>query len=797
MNSEKGGLYFLSTDSHRLLQFGDHGQNAVARGRVSGGAKVSLIAELKRRNVLRVAVAYIVVSWVIMQAGTLLFSVLELPAWISKALLALLVLGFVPAVILSWVYDLTPDGVKPTGEVTAPMGEYATRRLNKLTVAMVLVGVAFVLGDRFWPHDAAQPSVSESQKLRQDAGTGEQPPLPDSIAVLPFVNMSADPEQEFLGDGLAEELLNALAGVPGLKVAARMSSFSFKGKDATIGEVGAALNVRTVLEGSIRRSGDQLRITAQLIEVTDGYHLWSETYDRKMSDIFAIQDDISERILEALTARLGTGPAIQRTSPQAEIQPELYARFLWARRLMHDETRDSMETAHRELQAIAEVAPAFAPAWAMLANTWLELEQGDELGDIPPETAWPASRAAAEHALALDPNEPMAYHAMGHLASHEDRLDEAEAAYKRALQLQPAQVSSKLRLATLLFYQGRHREAMEVLRSAYQLDPLHPEVLWNLAHELNLYNQRGEAMVVLEKLYAINARLALGLEIHLYRDLGDGARAVWLARADLAESPDDPERRRRLASQLQWLGLHEDPVAQAEAENYVSLGVLGRDAEAARAIENAVAKLTDPWLRGNAVWRGSLARGDREAALEALWSRWQTEAGGAIGRKFDFRDCMALAALLKAAGRTEDNWAVLEVLGAHIGKMSASWVGGQVMFRGYLALLNSQTEEALRLLGQEADSGTAGFGGFGTALPNFGTAIAFPWLFEADPRLEGLLARFEKNRENQLVKLASWETHPPDLAKLRAGYVAEGGPSPRQDTPNILGNSQGRTTSTN
>lgn len=732
----------------------------------------SIFAELKRRNVLRAFVAYVVVAWVIMEAGSLLFSVLELPAWTSKALLAALALGLIPALILSWLYELTPDGLRPSRDVIGTgLAEATGKRMDRLVVAMVVVGIAFVVGDRLWttPETGdAVPVFSGDPAI--ESGLNSL----DSIAVLPFVNMSNDPEQEFLGDGLAEELLNALARKGNLKVAARTSSFSFKGKDTDIRVVGEALNVDTVLEGSVRRAGNRVRISAQLIEVAGGYHLWSETYDRELEDIFDIQDEITGRIMLALNKQLdGMGSQVA-TAPVRAVSPELYERFLWARHKLHDNTRESVENSHREFQAITEIAPDFAAAWAMLANTWLLLEQGDDLGDIPPATAFPAARQAIDTALALDPNETMAMNALGHLLIHLDHLEQAEAAYLKALDINPAQVETRLRLSSLLFFWGREQEALQALREAHELDPLHPRVLWNMAHETNLRNDRETAFEFLKRLYAVNASYARSLEIHLYRDNGDGARAVWLARVTLDEAPGEPERRKTLARQLQWLGIHEDPIAQEEAENYVSLAALGRREEALRAAESAFSETSDPWLRGSITWRTRLALGDRQAALDDLWRRWNEAPDGKLTRTFDFRDGMALAALLKDAGRTADLAAVLELLGPHVQMQSAAWTGGKRMFEGYLALLRNELALANRLLDAEAATGAAGFGGFGTALPHFGTVLPFDWLFSADPGLTAVLLRFEDNRQQQLRLLVEWQRKDFNIEQLRTGYLAAG-----------------------
>ncbi|MGB5621568.1 MAG: hypothetical protein WBN65_03660 [Gammaproteobacteria bacterium] len=269
---------------------------------------MSLFEELKRRNVFKVALLYLVAAWLILQVADVLFDALELPASWLRLVLALLVLGFPLAVIFSWVFEMTPEGLKRERDMDRTTGVSAkTTRINILIAVLLVLAIATVAVDRMLPE---QPEVADvAAETTQPIPVADPaalaaakfaPPPVRSIAVLPFVNMSADPENEYFADGLSEEILNFLAGVPGLQVTARTSSFQFKGKNADVREVGETLNAAHVLEGSVRRSGDQARITAQLIRAADGYHLWSETYDRTMEDTFEVQTDIAESVSRAL-----------------------------------------------------------------------------------------------------------------------------------------------------------------------------------------------------------------------------------------------------------------------------------------------------------------------------------------------------------------------------------------------------------------------------------------------------------------------------------------------------------------
>ncbi len=271
---------------------------------------MSLFEELKRRNVIRVALLYGVAAWLTLQVADLLFEAMELPASWLRLVLALLILGFPFALIFSWVFEMTPEGLKREKDVdrSRSITPHTGRKINILIAVLLVLAIGSVAVDRLIPEREAP-----AQTAAVEDAPGEQTvdpsqlvaekfaPVPEqSIAVLPFVNMSGDEENEYFADGLSEEILNFLAGIPDLQVTARTSSFQFKGKNMDVREVGEALNAAHVLEGSVRRSGDRARITAQLIRASDGYHLWSETYDRTLDDIFEVQTDIAESVTRAL-----------------------------------------------------------------------------------------------------------------------------------------------------------------------------------------------------------------------------------------------------------------------------------------------------------------------------------------------------------------------------------------------------------------------------------------------------------------------------------------------------------------
>ena len=281
----------------------------------------SVWTELKRRNVVRVAIAYGIVSWLVLQLIDVLLPLLTLPEWVGRFVLLILIVGFFLALILSWAFELTPEGVKLEKDVdrSQSVTHSTGRKLDFIIIGVLSIALIMFVLDKFGaaPNEAPAQIAAEAPKSEKTSANVEASEE-NTIAVLPFVNMSSDPEQEYFSDGLTEELLNLLSRIPELRVTSRSSSFFYKGKDFQISDVGQALGVGHVLEGSVRRSGETIRITAQLIEVTSDIHIWSNTWDRKFEDVFAIQDEIAAAVVDALKiSMLGEAPRVAETTPEA------------------------------------------------------------------------------------------------------------------------------------------------------------------------------------------------------------------------------------------------------------------------------------------------------------------------------------------------------------------------------------------------------------------------------------------------------------------------------------------------
>jgi len=289
---------------------------------------MSLIAELKRRNVFRVGVAYAIVAWLLIEVASVLLPTFDAPDWVMKAFSSLVILGFPLALILAWAFELTPEGIKREADVdrTESITHVTGRKLDFAIIGLLALAVVYFAVDKF----VLQPAPEPTEVIAEAVPAAEPTMQVKTIAVLPFVNMSGDPEQEFFSDGISEELLNVLAKVKGLRVTSRTSAFAFKGTNASIREIAAELGVEHVLEGSVRMAGERVRITTQLIDVETDSHLWSASYDRELSDIFAVQDEIAAKVGEALkVALLGVDSTLIRSIPETSI--DVYSDYLLAR----------------------------------------------------------------------------------------------------------------------------------------------------------------------------------------------------------------------------------------------------------------------------------------------------------------------------------------------------------------------------------------------------------------------------------------------------------------------------------
>ena len=428
----------------------------------------SFWVELKRRNVVRVAIAYAIVSWLLLQVADVVLDNIEAPAWVFQAILLLLVIGFPVAIIFAWAFELTPEGLKKEKDVdrSESITNITGRKLDFVIIGVLVVAVGFLLLDKIY--------LSEGDTAADEVIATER----QSIAVLPFVNMSPDPDQEYFSDGLSEEILNLLAKIPDLKVIGRTSSFAFKGKNQDLRIIGQTLGVRTLLEGSVRKSGNEVRVTVQLIDASDGTHIWSETYNRTLNDIFAVQDDVAAAIIDALQMHISAIPTRGRPTDNTEA----YALFLKARAFVSDGRFDESE---ETLLSAIELDPKFAEAHELLAyKHWIHSEQ---------QRAY----EAAAKALAIDPNLVLAQ-AVYQQAKIGTHLAGVEA-FERAVREQPGNPALIQPLSWNLMQAGYLREALSLSEQLVDVDPLSVFANGMLSGALYAAGHTGESITALER----------------------------------------------------------------------------------------------------------------------------------------------------------------------------------------------------------------------------------------------------------------------------------------------------------
>jgi len=489
-----------------------------------------LLEELKRRRVFRALVGYGVAAFAVLQIIEPVMHGLHWPEAVLSYVVVALALGFPLVVALAWVFDVKAGRIERTVPAAGLRGVRLAAVITGIGVLAAAPGLAWYLFLR--PGVRSSPS-DEAMRAKLDA----VPPASDiravpSIAVLPLVNLSRDPDQEYFADGLAEELLNLLAKVPGLHVAGRTSSFSFKGKNEDLRAIGQKLNVKTVLEGSVQRAGDRLRITTQLINAADGYHVWSETYDRKLTDVFAVQDEISRSVVAALKVQLLPERAAGLERPATN--PDAYAQVLLGRHLIVRGSLQGYQLALAAFRKAVELDPKYAPAWAgvaiasfhvgegvgwhldsrendfarTLAAADKAIELGPDLADgyaargyvrVLKTTDWAGARADLARAIALSPGNADAICSQGDLFATLGRLPEAIATLSRATELDPLSVQAWWRLAWYHLGAGHVEEAREIARRTLELFPEHSHAARTLGFALLLETRLDEAQAAFQR----------------------------------------------------------------------------------------------------------------------------------------------------------------------------------------------------------------------------------------------------------------------------------------------------------
>ncbi|MFC1702563.1 adenylyl cyclase, partial [Pseudomonadota bacterium] len=399
---------------------------------------MSFFEELKRRNVFRVGIAYAVSAWILLQVVDLVLENIEAPVLVMKVFMLAMAIGFPLALIFAWAFEMTPDGVKLEKDVdrSQSITHKTAHRMNRNIIIALVIAVALLLVDKFRPEtntDAGADAVKvENVEISTPGAEKEK-----SIAVLPFVDMSPDGDQGYFADGISEEILNVLVKTHTLKVAGRTSSFQFRDREVDLQTIGEQLGVANILEGSIRKANNRVRITAQLVTASDGFHLWSETYDRELTDIFAIQDEIARAITDALAIELNLADTGQSLVSVSTSNMEAYDRYLEARGLIAQ--RQDFERANKLLTEATQMDPEFAEGWAANAQShslsiyYLEVDR-DKYKDL--------AVSMANKALEIDPNLAMAHSVLGDIYRDRYQWKEARESYLHALALNPDEIEA-------------------------------------------------------------------------------------------------------------------------------------------------------------------------------------------------------------------------------------------------------------------------------------------------------------------------------------------------------------------
>ena len=496
---------------------------------------MSLFLELKRRNVLRVAAAYVVVSWLVIQVAETIFPLFGYDDSPARIVVIVLAIGLIPVIIFSWAFEMTPEGLKKESEVdrSQSITPHTGKRINRVILVVLTLALGYFALDKFVlnPQREAAMEKQVAVQVEEARREGRTEALVESYGLVPSgekldIILSSDKEQEYFSDGMSEELLNLLAKIPELRVTSRSSAFSFKGKDFKIADVGRELNVSNVLEGSVRKSGNMVRITAQLISVEGDVHLWSETYDRTLDDIFAIQDEIAATVVERLKITLlGTPPKVQETNPEA------YASYLLGRNLRHQNTAESLEQAQMQLLHASAIDPSYAPVWVELGSVYTR--QANR-GLRPIDEGFTLAREAINKALAINPDYALAHASLGWIVmSIDNDLVTAARHLERALHLESTNLSIIRKAAHLTASLGRLDEAIALDEYVRTRDPVSASAHNNLGLYYLSARRWDEAIVSFSTALTLSpgyygAQSAIGVTLLLMGDPQAALEAIQL-----------------------------------------------------------------------------------------------------------------------------------------------------------------------------------------------------------------------------------------------------------------------------
>ena len=527
---------------------------------------MNFFRELKRRNVIRMAGLYLVGAWLILQVAQTLLPIFGTPDWVLKTMVVLVALGFIPALIFSWVFELTPEGLKRDHQVKPEesIAHLTGRRMDFMIITVLALALIYFAIDKFLLAPRREAALVAA--AAQQATLAARPTISKkSIAVLPFADLSPGHDQEYFSDGMAEEILDALAQVQDLKVAGRTSSFYFRGRNENLHAIGEALGVANILEGSVRKQGDKVRISVELIQAADGFRLWSESYDGDLSDVFELQERIARAVVDELKVVLqGNTPA--RLVPKATNNIEAHQQYLRGRYFWNRRGFDNLQNAVVSFKAALAADPDYADAWAGLAQTYAlipEYSASDPAGNEKTIDTVSEALDAADHALRLDPASSRALSARAYVRCvYQFDWAKAEADYRAALASDPRDSAARHWYGELLMYQRRWPEAAIQFDAAIALDPLASIIQVSKALSVWFQGDPAAALPYLDEslklvpgfYYSLINKAAVLVELHRFdeaaavaRDLPEGKRETVLS---FIEAMQDSSRKEAAAQEL-------------------------------------------------------------------------------------------------------------------------------------------------------------------------------------------------------------------------------------------------------
>ena len=544
---------------------------------------MSLFNELKRRNVFRVGIAYTVAAWVLLQVVDLVLENIATPDWVMKVFMLGVILGFPIAIVIAWAFEVTPDGIKRESEIdrSQSIASNTGHKLDRIIMAFLVLAIVLLVSDRVIRKEAppASPApvktvanqienINPAQTKPVTASTTRVIPTTDlqSVAVLPFINMSDDEENEYFSDGISEELLNVLVQVKGLRVPSRTSSFTFKGSKKKLADIGRELGVDHVLEGSVRKSGDRIRVTAQLIEVNTDTHLWSETYTRKLDDIFAVQDEIAQAIVSALKITLsGNVQSLIQNRPTNNV--DAYNKYLLGRHLWNQRLPASLLASVKPLQEAVTLDPGYGQAWAALADAYVLIP---EYGAGSTAEYIPLAHTAAAKALAINPESARALTTSAYIKFMYDYdLEGAKAEFEKAISFEPGYATAHQWYGELLEVTGYQDAAMNEFRLARKADPLAAIMPYAICWSLSFTNHWQEAFSYCQEALILDPRFNPAIDglayLNLRAEKFDQARQRYRELASITDTD--------MTSQLAVVDALENP-----AMKEVALSIISQDA---------------------------------------------------------------------------------------------------------------------------------------------------------------------------------------------------------------------------